>query len=318
MSSPEDTGERSPGWLGRARQLAPWGIAAAIFFWLFEGIAVEEALAAARGANLWPFVAATSVAVVYWFLLESRAFAYLFSRFNAPLSWPESRSLRGLTYLLTPINWNLGTAAIVLHLRASKGVGALESSSSLVFYGMVDGIVMTTLLAIGAATQPADSGFDGLVRWMPWIVVWQLVSIAALMADRPHWKWLEKARGFKIFQSHRKATLRDLGVLVLVRSFYFSGFVAFLWLGTHAFNVDLPLVAVLITTPLVLMSGALPITPSGLGTQQAAMLFLWRGYGDEAAILAFGLAFPVALILGRIPIGLVYLRDLGSLRRTLA
>jgi hypothetical protein len=37
-------------------------------------------------------------------------------------------------------------------------------------------------------------------------------------------------------------------------------------------------------------------------------------FGTEAQILAYGLAFPVALSLGRMTVGLFYLRDLRALR----
>jgi hypothetical protein len=47
------------------------------------------------------------------------------------------------------------------------------------------------------------------------------------------------------------------------------------------------------------------------------MLYLFDPYGTEAAILAFSLAYPVALILGRLPLGLLYLRDLAGLRNSL-
>jgi uncharacterized membrane protein YbhN (UPF0104 family) len=71
------------------------------------------------------------------------------------------------------------------------------------------------------------------------------------------------------------------------------------------------LVAVLVW---FLAVAGIPITPAGLGTQQAAMLYFFSSYGSEAAILAFALAFPVALTLARMPLGLLYIRDLAALR----
>jgi uncharacterized membrane protein YbhN (UPF0104 family) len=90
------------------------------------------------------------------------------------------------------------------------------------------------------------------------------------------------------------------------------------WLGSLSFGIELPLVLVVAATPAILLAGAIPITPAGLGTQQAAMLYFFSPYGDEAAILAFGLTFPVALILFRCLIGLRYLGDLPKLRRAVA
>ena len=96
----------------------------------------------------------TAVAVTAWWLIESRAFAYLFSRFNADVTWKEARALRGLTYLATPINWNLGTAAIIMHLRRSKNIGAVQSTSSMLFYGGIDLLTLSTLALIGSTALP--------------------------------------------------------------------------------------------------------------------------------------------------------------------
>jgi hypothetical protein len=44
------------------------------------------------------------------------------------------------------------------------------------------------------------------------------------------------------------------------------------------------------------------------------MLLLYEPYGEEAAILGFGLAYPVAVILLRVAIGLRYMPDLRAFR----
>jgi uncharacterized membrane protein YbhN (UPF0104 family) len=85
-----------------------------------------------------------------------------------------------------------------------------------------------------------------------------------------------------------------------------------------SFGIELPLTLAIAATPAILMAGVVPITPAGLGTQQAVMLYFFAPYGDEAAILAFGLTFPVALILFRCLIGLRYLSELPKLRRAVA
>jgi hypothetical protein len=48
------------------------------------------------------------------------------------------------------------------------------------------------------------------------------------------------------------------------------------------------------------------------------MLYFFAPYGNEAAVLAFGLTFPVALLLLRTLLGLRYLKDLPKLRQAMA
>ena len=298
-----------------ARKVGPWVVAAAILGLLFWKIPFSDAWDAAQNARLGIFLPGMLAVVTFWFLVESRAFAYLFSRFNAPLSWTEARSLRGTSYLLTPINWNLGTAAIILHLRRSKNVDAVASASTMLFYALVDGTVLAGLALVGVSLLAASPEVAALRRVVTGFAVFQLAFLALFMAPAPAWRWLARVRGLAIFRTHGLATSRDFATLALLRGLYFSGFVGIFWLGGRAFGVAVPLEMATAAMPAILLAGALPITPGGLGTQAAAMLFFFSPYGAQAAILAFGLAFPVALALGRCMVGLLYLHNLAEIRR---
>jgi uncharacterized membrane protein YbhN (UPF0104 family) len=82
-----------------------------------------------------------------------------------------------------------------------------------------------------------------------------------------------------------------------------------------AFGIDVPFTLVLAATPTIEAIGGLPITPGGLGTQQAAMLYFFGGHGSEAAIIAFGFSLPIALMLARSLLGLVYLSGVTTKTR---
>jgi hypothetical protein len=299
-----------------ARSSAPWAISAAILWWLFRRVPIADAWNAVGEARLREFALVTAIAVTAWWLIESRAFAYLFTRFNAQLTWKEARSLRALTYLVTPINWNLGTAAIILHLRRSKGIGAMQATSTMLFYGLIDLVVLSTLALAGASTLPASPVIASIQRSAAIADGFAIGLLALLMTSRPRWRWLQRFRSAGINSTHRLATARDVALLVGVRACYFGLFVLYYWLGTHAFHTPVPLLLALAATPIILVVASLPITPAGLGTQQAAMLYFFAPYGSEAAILAFALSFPVAFICTRMPLGLFFIRDLAALRES--
>ncbi len=294
--------------------MAPWLGAAGIFTYLFWEIPLADALRAFSRARVELLIPGILIAVTYWFLLESFAYSYLFSRFNIPLSWAEARSLRGVTYIVTAINWNVGTAAVVLHLRRSKRVPALESASSLFFYTNFDGIVLMALAFIGASLFTESAAIQSIQRIAGVALVFQVLTLAVLTSSSPHWNWLGRIRGLSIVKSFRLARPRDFAILLAVRLFYFFGFLMAFWMGGHAFGIELPLAMAAASVPAILMAGALPITPAGLGTQAAAMLFFWADYGDKASIVAFGLVFPIAMTLTRCLLGLLYVRDLRVLR----
>jgi uncharacterized membrane protein YbhN (UPF0104 family) len=95
---------------------------------------------------------------------------------------------------------------------------------------------------------------------------------------------------------------------------YFGVFITFFWVTLPAFGASVPLAYLAATVPVVLLIGAVPITPAGLGTQQAAMLYFYRPYAPEPALLAFGLLFPIIFTVVRVPLSLLYMGDLAALR----
>ena len=302
---------RATAWL---RQAGPWLIAAAILAWIFRQVPVSEAWEAAREARLEWFVPASLLAVGYWFVLESRAFAYLFSRMHLPFSWAEARRLRGVTYLFTPINWNVGTAVIILHLRITRKISAWRAGSSMMLYSSFDGLILSALVLLGTLALPPQAEMAELQRGAAIFLLAQAAVLLVLVSSWPRFRWLTWLRERPLVSAFHRAQPRDLLVLGAIRIAYFVGFVAYVAFGAWCFHVELPAAFAFASVPIVMAAGGLPITPAGLGTQQAAMLYFFEPYGSEGAILAFGLAFPVAIILARLLIGLAYASELGALR----
>jgi len=313
-TDPGGTSPQRRGLRTGLRQALSWTIAAAILWYLFRQVPLADAWGAAKNARLDVFAPLVVLAAGLWFLLESRAFAYLFSRFNTPVTWAEARSLRGLTYLLTPVNWNLGTAAIILSLRRSKRIGTVESASSMLFYAAIDGIVLGGLTLLGCCMLPTSVEIDQIGRAAMIFVGIQVALLALLMLPGADWRWLGRLRAVRLFRTHTLATWRELALLSLIRTCYFGVYVVLYWLGSEAFHVQVPFTFALAATPVIILASALPLTPAGLGTQQAAMFYLFAPYGSQAAILAFGIVLPVAVIVARIPLGLLYVRDVAALR----
>ncbi len=307
---PDTVDAASPAPTPLWRKLLPWVGTVAVIYFLSTQVPLADAWAATSDARLELFLPEMAAAVIFWFLVESRAFAYLFTRFNAEFSWAEARSLRGMSYLLTPINWNVGTAAIILYLRRSKSISAIGSGSSMLFYGMIDAVALGSLALVGVSLMPDSPELATLKHVVGAMMLCQIASLTIFMAPFPKWTRLERIRGVALFRSVSMATLRDFSILSGLRIAYFSGFVLIFWLGSASFGIEVPLVLAAAATPAILLFGSLPISPAGIGTQAAAMLYFFAPYGDDAAIVAFGLSFPVAITVARCLLGLVYVGDI--------
>jgi uncharacterized membrane protein YbhN (UPF0104 family) len=273
---------------------------------------------ATRRADMSLLVPSAVIAVVVWFWLDAMALSYLFTRFNVPLPGREARSVRALTYLLAMVNWNLGSGGIVLHLRRSKGVPLVEGVSTMFYYGLIDGIVLSSLALVGLMMLPSTYEFMTLEAAAAFLVFAQAATLVFFLSSwRPNWRWAKRLADLGIFRTHGLAGALDALLLLGVRLVYFAGFIAFFWVTLPAFGATVPLARLIATVPVVLLIGAIPITPAGLGTQQAAMLHFYRPYAPEGAVLAFGLLFPVIFTLARVPLALLYVRDLSALRSSI-
>ena len=307
----EGTDRRSTSsWL---KIVTPWFIALALVAYLLWYVPLADVWNAIGEADVRWYVPVVLVSVFYWFLLDSLAYSYLISRFNAPLSWKEARGMRGVTYWVAALNWNAGTAAIILYLNRLKGIRPLASASSVLFYSMFDAMILMGLAFVGSTFLLQDTVMRTVQGVSALFVIGNAVFLTVLISDSPHWSWLGKIRGWSIFSSHRQARPVDFLILLAIRIAYLSGFVACFLIGARAFGIEVPLGLGLASIPVIMVAGALPISPAGLGTQAAAMLFFWAELGDSAAIVAYGLVFPVSLMLARVVLGVPYMLEFRRL-----
>jgi uncharacterized membrane protein YbhN (UPF0104 family) len=96
---------------------------------------------------------------------------------------------------------------------------------------------------------------------------------------------------------------RDLARVVALRWIFYASFAVFVWLTLPCFALHAPFLDVLARMPLVQSIAALPISPSGVGTAQAAMLALFSGFGPPARWLAYSLVYGLTLVVLRLPLG---------------
>jgi uncharacterized membrane protein YbhN (UPF0104 family) len=94
------------------------------------------------------------------------------------------------------------------------------------------------------------------------------------------------------------------------------------WLAMGLFGIDVPVADAIARLPVIFVIGSLPVSPSGLGTTQAAAVTLFAGYAPgaseaarEAAVLAYSLAFQVLGVVAMAAWGLVGLRRVTGRER---
>ncbi|MFO0688481.1 MAG: lysylphosphatidylglycerol synthase domain-containing protein [Myxococcota bacterium] len=298
-----------------ARRGLPWLVAAFCLAYAFEVVPFRQCLAALREARIELFFPLATSAVVLWFLLESAAYARLFSRLNAPLSGRDARSLRALTYLLTVIHWHVAKAAVVLRLQATHGVGLMAGTSTLLLYQMLGIVILAAFAGAGALLAPAMPGSREVAGAAFALAAGTSGVLGLLRSDRPRLALLDELRALPLFASHRRVALEDVVAIGLLKTAYQLVFVLVYYFGLRAFGLAPSFFHVLVGTALLQAVGSLPISPAGLGTQQAAMLFLFSDPAakgaDGPALLAFAFTLPITTMTLRALLACLYLGDLA-------
>lgn len=307
---------KPPGRPASSRIWLSWALALAILAGLLIRTPPSQLVEVTRGARLDRLLLLMVLACGAWLVLESTSLWTILRPLHrdttdAVLSWRTVLAVRARSYLLTPIHWNLGRAGFVFELERARGVPMLESSGVLLLQQSVDVWLFAGCAGLGLAALPASTRNPVLAGSIAAIFLALSLILGLLFlllrTSSPPRPLIERIRQSGLAAAFRRTRPRALLRVVLLRSGHCLVFVAaYVW-GTAAFGLDLPLAIVLAGVPLIQTVGALPITPAGLGTQQATMLLLFSPYGAESAILAFGLAFVLLQTLLRFAIGLAAL-----------
>src|SRR5881409_1779330 len=138
----------------RLLRLLPWLVTAGLLFLLFRRISIAEVWADARQAPIWmaPVVLAC-VAAVY--LADSFAIWKTFGWFLTRLSFPDVLLVRGATYLLAAINYNVGQGAIVYFMHRNAGTTIMRGVATILLVLGTNVLALLFLATAGLGIAPA-------------------------------------------------------------------------------------------------------------------------------------------------------------------
>ena len=297
----------------RLRAWAPWLVAAAILVYILVHTPLQELSAALSTVSLWRIGMLMAALVTSVVLIDALAlWLGLRATMTGVHTLPYRAVLlvRGASSLPALLSYGAGQGSVVyflyrrhrIPLEAGAGAVVLASVAFLVNLALVLGI---GLLAGAVPDRPE-------LRAVAWCALAVLPVYTLVLALRP--SFLTNHRFLRpLFGAGVKAVIRIVGV----RALHLFVLIAGNWLAMQLFDVDVPLATALIRLPVMFLIASLPISPSGLGTAQAAAITLFAPFAvgtDQAAphavVLAYSLSvhsITIAFLLG---IGLLCLRRL--------
>ena len=135
-------------------RLLPWLVTAGLLFLLFRRISFAEVVAGThRARRLDGAGHAACVAAVY--LADSFAIWKTFGWFLTRMSLPDVLLVRGATYLLAAINYNVGQGAIVYFVHRTAGTTIMRGVATILLVLGTNVLALLFLATAGLAVAPA-------------------------------------------------------------------------------------------------------------------------------------------------------------------
>lgn len=284
-----------------SKLVGPWIVGAGIIAYLFHLYPMATVLEAAKGVNIIGFLAFALFYFFFIFVVDTWVFSKVLTRFHHPVKFKELLPARAVTYLIMILNYGASQGAFAFYLKRTKQVAIFEVLGIFAFISLIDLYWLMGMALAGSFFQ--DFQIQG-VHLAPIIRTMGAIAATALVAHLIYWryfsakpwratKWLREKKLFRIFH---EAHLRDYAATALMRTPIYACIIACMYVVLLTFGAHVPLITILGATPIAFMLGVLPISPSGIGVTNGALVELLQQHVQSPQITQ-GATTGAALIL---------------------
>jgi uncharacterized membrane protein YbhN (UPF0104 family) len=288
-----------------AQRAVPIAVSLGVLVWLLRGMDFAAIVAALR----WRVVAVLVPSLVVYgaatLWLEARSLSQLVHPPAHLPRWTAAR-IKCASYLLGIVNYALGAGALAVLLGRRAGLSLGRAASLVLLVSSADLVVVLSLAGLG--TLGIGSGATlhvGLVA----AAILGLFGGLALLRIPGHLGPLERIRSLSAFDALRTVPFSDLAWLFALRICFAFCFIAVCGAGFVAFDVWPPLPQLVAGVLIVAVVGAIPIAVAGLGTTQAAFVYLFHDFASRESLLAMSLILTAGLLALRAGMGVVFARE---------
>lgn len=272
-------------------------LAVAALWWCLAHINFGDFLRAIARINHFEFLGFMLAFTVATVAVDSFAIRRVYSRYIGTIDFSTLFALRSTSHLASIVNYHLGQAWLTWLISRNHGTPVwCVAGVTLLGYGSIFGALIL-LTTISFAMRPDT---------FPWLgpLLVSVLTAASVYAVTLHLfrKQLGKIPSLRVlvsagFGGHILAVLERLPHVAVL----FLG----QWIPFRFFGVDVPTPDALALVPILLLVGAMPITPQGVGVRDVVAIQLFTQYASgtpkeaAATIAAYSVSWAVALTLGQ-------------------
>lgn len=282
----------------------PFVVSAGLLAWLLSQLDLQVVLGRMTLRSAAVLIPALLVYGAITFYLEVQSLLRVFSSSERPIDSRTGAQVRASSYLFSVLHIAVGVGVMAVLLRRRTGLSLADSAGAVAFISALDLGILLTFGAIALIPEPLARA--GLAL----LAVGAIAGGLALLRTPRNLGPLERVRALSLFRAPRTTPLRPIIELVGIRVVFVSTFLALGGAALLAFSVEAPFPSVVAGVIGVALVSALPIAISGLGTGQAAFVYMFRDFSDPETLLACSLALSAGLLALRGGIGLVFSREL--------
>jgi uncharacterized membrane protein YbhN (UPF0104 family) len=289
------------------KRVLPALVSVGILVWILRGVdpsALVGALTWRVAALMLPALLAYG-AVTLW--IETLSLTRPLESVSSTISrWTAAR-IKCASYLLGVVNYALGVAALSVLLQLRAGLPLGRAASVVLLISSVDLLVVLGLA--GLATAWMQSGAPAVNAGVLFVALAGFFGGLALLRTPASLGPLDRLRSLSIFEGMRNVPAPRLAELFALRILFAVCFVSICAAAFAAFEVSAPFVVMVAGVLIVAVVAAIPIAVAGLGTSQAAFLYLFADYGSQETLLAMSLILSAGMLGLRALMGTVFARE---------
>jgi hypothetical protein len=213
-------------------------------------------------------------------------------------------AIRGATYVLFLVNYAVGQGAFGYYLNRTgiSGLRAVGATLFLIGTNLATLLVVTTAAWALAPTDPNQTAlwYTLLVGCAAFAVYLVIIAVAPKAVTR-----------FQVLAPLFDGGLRGHAIAMLGRLPHTAVIVLGHWIAIRTWGIPVPFTVGLTLMPAVVIASVLPISPAGLGTTQAALVYFFYSYAagatpdeQKAHVLAFAIVYFVYGVVASLVVGL--------------
>jgi len=265
-----------------------------IFIFLFSKVSFTDVISAIRKADCKIIFLTLILSIISNILIAAYRWKMILNYLDCPISLKESLVVKmGSDSITSMLPLKIGEFSRIVYLKRVKGIPYYKSMISIIAEYLLNILILLFFLFLGIIIYLIQNRSIILFSSLN-ISLLNLVPLCSLKLNT-YRKFNDKlnAGRYILFKTYFRELIRLTRnkTIILYSVLFIAPGLVNIYLLSRALDIILPLYAVLIFTPLVIISSSLPVTISGLGIREVSVLLLFSQFAPSELLVSLGILY---------------------------